>query len=666
MAKNINYNIKVGVIGDAQLQKFQRTVDKINKSAKQNVTQMKRMGDGMNKMGRAARTAAGYLVTMFGAQQISSALKYADAIGKTADKLGISTDALQEYRFAADQTGVAQTAFDVGFQRFTRRTAEAAKGTGVLVKEFKALGITLTNTDGTLKGNEVLFKQYADAIAGTTSSSEQLRLAFAAFDTEGAGLVNLLRTGSEGLDGFTAAARQAGTVMSSDVIRNSERLTDIMSKLSTVFKVQLYPILIGIVDGLTNFGASIRQFTDDVKNMETPALVLAAAIGVLASAFTVSLVPAIVGGLAKITTAVIAFTLSNPFTAIAYAATVAIVAIIANWQRVSDFFTYQMPIALTKLKSDWYYAMSDLLSFSAVGVRAIVKLFDDMANALVGPLNALRELVGYNKIVIDITTTTMQSLGTTIGSLDKAGSDLYWTVKDMEKAFELSKNKAVEVDAVAKALIPTFQELTTVTDSVADKAKELADNLAKVAEEIDNKLGKALEDGIINSAKGAKDAFKDMAKSILEDMARMVLQAKIIKPLMASLGLGGSAAGFLSPSASGNYFPNGVQQKPMTAFASGGIIGSRSVVGSNLIGENGPEAVMPLRRHNGKMGVAASPVNVNVINNAGAEVQVSESTGNDGSKSIDIMIDTKVRDAFSSGRMDKTMRANYGVKRVGA
>ena len=32
MSKNINYNIKVGVIGDAQLQKFQRTVDKINKS----------------------------------------------------------------------------------------------------------------------------------------------------------------------------------------------------------------------------------------------------------------------------------------------------------------------------------------------------------------------------------------------------------------------------------------------------------------------------------------------------------------------------------------------------------------------------------------------------------------------------------------------------------
>ena len=143
----------------------------------------------------------------------------------------------------------------------------------------------------------------------------------------------------------------------------------------------------------------------------------------------------------------------------------------------------------------------------------------------------------------------------------------------------------------------------------------------------------------------------------------MLIQIRIIKPLMNSLGGG---LGGLFGSARGNYFPDGITGRPLTAFASGGVIGSRSVVGSNLIGEAGPEAVVPLRRHNGRMGVAASPVNVNVVNNAGASVSVSESTGNDGSKSIDIMIDSKVREAFSSGRMDKTMRANFGVKRVGA
>jgi hypothetical protein len=39
---------------------------------------------------------------------------------------------------------------------------------------------------------------------------------------------------------------------------------------------------------------------------------------------------------------------------------------------------------------------------------------------------------------------------------------------------------------------------------------------------------------------------------------------------------------------------------------------------------------MPLKRHNGRMGIAAAPVNVNIVNNAGAEVAVSETTGNDG------------------------------------
>lgn len=129
---------------------------------------------------------------------------------------------------------------------------------------------------------------------------------------------------------------------------------------------------------------------------------------------------------------------------------------------------------------------------------------------------------------------------------------------------------------------------------------------------------------------------------------------------------GGGGLGGLFGSARGNYFPQGITGKPLTAFATGGIVGGRSVIGSNLIGEAGPEAVLPLRRHNGRMGVEASPVNVNVINNAGAEVQVSESKGNDGTRTIDIMIEQKVKNAFATGGMDKIMQSRFGSRPVGA
>jgi hypothetical protein len=156
---------------------------------------------------------------------------------------------------------------------------------------------------------------------------------------------------------------------------------------------------------------------------------------------------------------------------------------------------------------------------------------------------------------------------------------------------------------------------------------------------------------------------------------------KIVKPLMDALKASSTFGSFFG-SARGNVFPDGVGNSgplttyarggvvsgPMNAYARGGIISGRTAIGSSLVGEAGggrSEAVVPLRRHGGRMGVGASPVNVNIINNASAEVSIAETTGNDGSKTIDVIIDGKVREAFSSGRMDKTMKANYGIRRVG-
>jgi hypothetical protein len=48
----------------------------------------------------------------------------ADAIGKTAGKIGVGVEALQELRFAAKASGLEQQTLDMALQRFTRRAAE--------------------------------------------------------------------------------------------------------------------------------------------------------------------------------------------------------------------------------------------------------------------------------------------------------------------------------------------------------------------------------------------------------------------------------------------------------------------------------------------------------------------------------------------------------------
>ncbi|GAB5376472.1 MAG: hypothetical protein AcusKO_29340 [Acuticoccus sp.] len=63
-------------------------------------------------------------------------------------------------------------------QRFSRRVGEAAKGTGVLVGDLSALGISLTNADGSMRPLVDVFADYAQGIKEAENQQEALRLAF--------------------------------------------------------------------------------------------------------------------------------------------------------------------------------------------------------------------------------------------------------------------------------------------------------------------------------------------------------------------------------------------------------------------------------------------------------------------------------------------------------
>ena len=156
--------------------------------------------------------------------------------GKTARKLGVGVELLQEMRFAAELTGVAQTALDMGLQRFTRRLAEAAQGGGELKGVLEQYNIQLKNNDGTTRSNVQVLGDLAEVIKNTENPAEQLRIAFKAFDSEGAALVNTLRDGRAGLDEFRLAARKAGAVISKETVNQFEIFNDQITTVKTSLK----------------------------------------------------------------------------------------------------------------------------------------------------------------------------------------------------------------------------------------------------------------------------------------------------------------------------------------------------------------------------------------------------------------------------------------------
>ncbi len=122
---------------------------------------------------------AGVLGAAFAGHQFSrfaaDVLSTADALAKTADKVGLTTEALQELRYAAEQAGVDARTLDMAMQRFSRRVGEAAQGKGELVAMLRQYGIAVTDARGRTRALEDILADLADAIASAGSEQDWFR-----------------------------------------------------------------------------------------------------------------------------------------------------------------------------------------------------------------------------------------------------------------------------------------------------------------------------------------------------------------------------------------------------------------------------------------------------------------------------------------------------------
>lgn len=188
---------------------------------------------------------------------VQRTLDMAEALSDAADRVGFGVEQLQELRFAADQNGVAVNTLDMALQRFSRRVGEAAQGSGELNDTLRAAGIELRNQDGSMRNITDILRDYADAIQGAESDQEALRMAFKAFDSEGAALVTLMRQGSEGLEEFAARAREAGIVLEEGIVREGAEANAAIRALKQEISADFNRAVLENVDGLESLASAL-------------------------------------------------------------------------------------------------------------------------------------------------------------------------------------------------------------------------------------------------------------------------------------------------------------------------------------------------------------------------------------------------------------------------
>jgi len=252
-----------------------------NGNFNRNIKKSTNLTDGLKKglsvVGGAARTAAVGLTAAAGALTffVTRSVQTIDRLGKVSKTTGFTVKALQSFQFAAEQSGVTADNAALALRRFSRRLGEAGRGTGELLPALKKLGIETRKSNGQFKTAEEVLFEFADGIATARNESEALSLAFKAFDSEGAELVETLKGGASGLRAFFNEAESLGFILTASSIKGVEQFADEFNRLKKIvegvvnaFTAGLAPTLQALVEilrgkiaqGLKDNNLSLQEF----------------------------------------------------------------------------------------------------------------------------------------------------------------------------------------------------------------------------------------------------------------------------------------------------------------------------------------------------------------------------------------------------------------------
>ncbi|TIL46129.1 hypothetical protein [Mesorhizobium sp.] len=205
-----------------------------------------------------AATAALAPLAIF--QKALDTIDMASHLVDTADRIGLSTTALQELGFGFAQAGVEQSEFETGMEQFSKRIGEAATKGGRLADILKANGIAIRDSNGQIRSSEQLLGSYADLIQNATSEQEKMLLVTEAFGRGGGAMLVGLNDGAQGILNMKKAAEDAGGVIDEQLLRRAEEMGDRWDAAWRRFTVSSQSAILTAVEGLDSLNGRMVEF----------------------------------------------------------------------------------------------------------------------------------------------------------------------------------------------------------------------------------------------------------------------------------------------------------------------------------------------------------------------------------------------------------------------
>lgn len=221
---------------------------------------MDRAAIGAKRMATAVVAAGAVAATAFaavGAGMFRLAKEAAgplDELVKFSDRVNVNIEPLQEWQFAAEQSGASSGEFQGALTTLSKNLAEVARGTGRAKLAFDDYGMSAKDANGNIKSADVVLAELAEKFK-TLTDQQALDLGQKLGMTPG--MITLLKSGTAEIDKLRKQARDSGLVFTEEEARNAERFNDSLNLFNRSIKairhrigVEFLPVLADTIDSL--------------------------------------------------------------------------------------------------------------------------------------------------------------------------------------------------------------------------------------------------------------------------------------------------------------------------------------------------------------------------------------------------------------------------------
>ena len=588
------------------------------------------------------------------AKSAQDALQLADAVGKLSTRTGVAANTLFAYRNAAELADVSNEQLNTGLLQLSKNMLEAAKGTETYASAFRALGVAVTDESGQLRGADEVFEDIADRFAQLPDGATKAAVAMRLFGRSGAQLIPLLNGGSDALT-------KLGFGLSAEFTEKAQLFNDTMAGIGRRFREIQLQILDYFLPTFQMIGDAFADLfqgsSGDWKAFG--ALIAGVLRGVGAAVYAtiagVRFLSRVIGDLVAIADAA----LKRDFAKVGQIATRGLKETGAQFQTDRRNLSQLLGGGLANQRPDrtgysrrltgGAFDVENLLGGGAAASERAAKdkAAADKKAAEEAAKLAEAQQKGYlaSLLQLDASKAALaiaresdplkrieleyeERRRVLMTEFAESAQASLTTAQDMN----IERKLAIDLDTLAAEKQKALEEATkssgkTFKEAFGDKMEEYKKTLADFGgQAADAVIGafQGMEDALTTFVTTGKANFRDLANSIIADITRIAIRQAIIKPLVGAL---------FPPvkNANGNVFAsNGI-----VPFAKGGIVDRPMVFpfakGIGLMGEAGPEAIMPLRRGpGGRLGVESSGGMGNIVVNVDATGSQAQGNTNQG------------------------------------